>query len=92
MLDLFKSKAYRRAIKKYTKSPNFDIEVLESVIRSIQKREILDQKFRDHELRGKFRGLRECHIESDLLLLYQIDEENGNLYLLNLDSHSNLFG
>jgi len=91
MLSLFKTKAYRKAIKKYSKSSNFDIEKLETIIKIIQRQEIIDKKCKDHELKGDFQGIRECHIESDLLLLYQIDEKNSVLFLVNIGSHSDLF-
>ena len=32
----------------------------------------LDVKYRDHDLSGKYRGTRECHIEPDWLLVYKI--------------------
>jgi mRNA interferase YafQ len=89
MLNLVKTKAYRRAIKKYSKSSDFDIEKLETIIKIIQRQEIVDKKCKDHELKGDFQGIRECHIESDLLFLYQIDETD--LILLNIGSHSGLF-
>jgi len=92
MLSVFKTKAYKRAIKKYSKLYNFDIKKVETVIKIIQREETLDRKYKDHELKGKFQGIRECHIESDLLLLYQVDEENKILFLINLGSHSDLFG
>lgn len=91
MLELFKTKAYKKSIKKYSKLSKFKIEEVESVIKTIQKREHLDQKFRDHELKGVFQGIRECHIKSDLLLLYQIDESEPILILVNLGTHSELF-
>ena len=90
MLALFRSKRYIKAIKKYSKSPSFQIERLEAVVKVIQNGEVFDRKHKDHELRGDFQGIRECHIESDLLLLYQIDKENKTLFLINMGSHSEL--
>ena len=51
----------------------------------------LESKHKNHELKGKLQGIRECHIKPDLLLLYQIDEENKTLFLINIGSHSELF-
>ncbi|HEY4516093.1 MAG TPA: type II toxin-antitoxin system YafQ family toxin [Candidatus Paceibacterota bacterium] len=92
MLSVFRTKAYRKAIKKYSGSGNFNIEKVESVIKTIQKGEKLDKKYRNHDLTGKYRGIMECHIKPDLLLLYKIEKENLILILLNLGSHSDLFG
>ncbi len=91
MLAVSEIKSYRKAIKKYSKLASFDIKKVEEVIKMIQREEILDRKYRDHELKGKFHGVRECHMESDLLLLYQIDEENKTLFLINIGSHPELF-
>lgn len=50
----------------------------------------LPDKYRDHELVGEFKGVRDCHIKPDLLLLYRkIDEDY--LQLIRLGSHSELF-
>ena len=52
---------------------------------------VLAPKYRDHELSGDYKGCRECHIEPDWLLIYEID--NGLLILMlnRVGSHSELF-
>ena len=42
--------------------------------------EKLDTKFKDHDLSGNYKGTRECHIEPDWLLIYEID--NNALILM----------
>ena len=32
----------------------------------------LDKKYKDHSLSGEYKGTRECHIEPDWLLVYEI--------------------
>ena len=45
---------------------------------------------RDHPLKGALAGIRDCHVQPDLLLLYEI---NGDLVILRrLGTHSDLFG
>ncbi|MBU4536784.1 type II toxin-antitoxin system YafQ family toxin, partial [Patescibacteria group bacterium] len=39
-----------------------------------------DAKYQDHSLTGKLSIYRECHIKSDLLLMYQIKKINQILY------------
>ena len=51
----------------------------------------LGAKYRDHELSGNYRGTRECHIEPDWLLIYEIRDEILVLMLYRLGSHSDLF-
>ena len=53
--------------------------------------ETLDKKYRDHELSGIFKGLRECHIKPDWLLVYLVDDKNHVITLVNTGTHSDLF-
>ena len=55
--------------------------------------EILEQKYRDHDLIDdkKFKDCRECHIEPDWLLIYKKQENELVLLLFATGSHSELF-
>lgn len=46
---------------------------------------------RDHALKGKLGAFRECHVESDWLLVYRIDDTVLILQLIATGSHSELF-
>ncbi len=48
------------------------LEKLQIIIRSIVAEEMLDPIHRDHKLVGNWVGRRECHIESDWLLIYML--------------------
>lgn len=52
----------------------------------------LPVQYRDHPLTGSLHGFRECHIEPDWLLLYQICEETLILSATATGSHADLFG
>jgi len=45
---------------------------------------------RDHQLSGKFAHARECHIEPDWLLVYQIDNGELILTLMRTGTHAEL--
>ena len=68
-----------------------DRELVDTIIERLCDDEILEPKYRDHKLKGSLRGLRECHIKPDLLLIYSKQEDVFILNALNLDSHSKLF-
>ncbi len=54
----------------------------------------LDEKFHDHPLKGKHAGIvgcRECHIKPDWLLVYKVYKTDLILYLIETNSHSNIF-
>ena len=66
-----------------------DIEV---TIETLKMGDSLELSYRDHKLHGDYEGYRECHIRPDLLLIYQIKEKQLVLVLLDIGSHSYLFG
>ena len=49
----------------------------------------LDSIHRDHKLIGNFVGRRECHLESDWLLIYKLEE--GRVIFERMGTHSDLF-
>ena len=79
-------KDYKKAIKRGLK-----IEKLDLIISKLSNCEKLDDKYRDHALTGEFIGLRECHIESNWLLIYAIENNTLILTLSRTGSHSDLF-
>ena len=68
-----------------------NINKLFQVIEKLANGERLDPKFRDHPLSGNYSGSRECHIEPDWLLIYEIIENVLVLSLQRIGSHSDLF-
>ena len=76
---------------KLAKKQNKNLDKLFLVIEKLANLEKLDDKYRDHSLIGEYKGLRECHIEPDLLLIYYIENNTLTLVLARLGSHSDLF-
>ena len=66
-----------------------DLGKLKKVLESLVKDEKLSQKYRDHVLVGQYKGTRECHIEPDWLLIYELAE--SEVVLIRTGSHSDLF-
>ena len=52
----------------------------------------LPDENRDHQLTGNLKDFRECHIESDWLLMYRIIEDKLMLSATATGTHSDLFG
>ena len=76
---------------KLAKRQNKNIDKLFIVIEKLANLEKLDNKYRDHALVGEYKGLRECHIEPDWLLIYYVKNNTLTLVLARLGSHSDLF-
>jgi mRNA interferase YafQ len=70
----------------------YDTELLNTVISLLAKGDKLPGQYCDHALQGKRKGLRDCHIRSDWILVYQIDDEVLTLLLCETGTHSDLFG
>ena len=58
----------------------------------LENGEALPAKNKDHNLSGNWGGHRECHIESDWLLIYQVNDDEKVIELVRMGSHSELFG
>ena len=57
---------------KLAKKQNKNLDKLFEVIDILANGGTLDAKYRDHDLTGNYKGTRECHIEPDWLLIYEI--------------------
>jgi len=51
---------------------------LDTVILDLAIPKILDEKYRDHDLKGNYEGYRECHIKPDWLLIYGYETLDNN--------------
>ena len=82
---------YKREFKTYGKKTLDDI--LADVLGDLMTDQPLPLNKRDHNLTGRWIGLRECHVRPNLLLIYEKydSEEENVLFLMRLGSHSELF-
>ncbi|MDD6259181.1 MAG: type II toxin-antitoxin system YafQ family toxin [Erysipelotrichaceae bacterium] len=60
------------------------------VVDTLRQGKILEEKYHDHELKGKLKGFRECHVQPDWLLIYLIEDDILTLTLVDTGSHSDL--
>ena len=76
---------------KLAKKQNKDLDKLFSVIEVLARGETMPPQYRDHDLSGNYKGTRECHVEPDWLLIYEIQDNILVLMLYRLGTHSELF-
>ena len=67
------------------------LELLDAVIEQLAMGKVLPKIYRDHELAGSWKGHRECHILSDWLLIYRIEESVLVLTISRTGTHGDLF-
>ena len=75
---------------KLAKKRGLDLKLLDKVITMLQNDISLEEKYRDHELKGKYQGFRECHIQPDWLLIYLKENDVLTLTLVDTGTHADL--
>jgi len=88
MLEIFFTAKFKKDAKRVKKRGK-NISKLEILLRKLVNEEPLESYYRDHALVGNYADHRECHIESDWLLIYRV--LNNTLRLERTGTHSDLF-
>ncbi len=91
MLSIRRSTQFKKDLKRILKQGK-NLSLLEVIITCLQEQQPLPPKNVDHALIGDWKGYRECHISSDWLLIYKVDDEIKLLRVMRTGSHSELFG
>lgn len=91
MHRVFPSSRYRKSLKHISRHKDFNVERLDEVVLLLKNNEYLGAQYRDHELKGEFMGIRECHVQNDILLMYRKEEDVLVLLLIDIGTHSSLF-
>lgn len=76
---------------KLIKKRGMNINLLKEIVGKLANNIPLEEKYKDHELTGNYRGFRECHIQPDWLLIYLIEDDKLTLTLSRTGTHSDLF-
>ncbi len=88
MRQIYRASRFKKDVKRLKKQgKNFDI--FKQIMRQLVDGVELEKKYRDHKLISEFKGKRECHIEPDWLLIYEVRRDE--LILVRTGSHSELF-
>ena len=91
MLQIVFTRKMKRDIKLMIKRGK-DISKLTTALTILANLEAMPAQYRDHQLRGDMSDFRECHLESDWLLLYQVFQDILVLSASGTGSHADLFG
>lgn len=71
------------------KKRGYDMAEIQAVMQSLIRGEPLDERHRDHQLSGDWRGHRDCHIRPDWLLIYRVADDT--ITFERTGTHSDLF-
>jgi len=94
MKTIRRTSQFKRDVKRMQRGGK-DLEKLKGALerpvpgRCLVKGEGLAPEYRDHVLVGQYKGTRECHLEPNWLLIYELAESES--VLIRTGSHSDLF-
>lgn len=75
---------------KAAKKRGLNISLLDAVVDKLLQGILLDKKYQDHALKGKWDEFRECHIQPDWLLMYLVEDGILTLTLVDTGTHVDL--
>ena len=87
-MKLSQTSQFKKDIKRQLKKGK-NQQKLVKVIKVLLSGDLLPEKYKDHPLRGNWKGRRDCHIEPDWILIYKKSKEE--LLLERTGTHSDLF-
>ena len=90
MFELHFTSQFKKDFKRY-KSDAVTVSKIYRLLKLLEMGKSIPNEFRQHKLKGNFKGCLECHIENDLLLIWLNDEKEKIIKLIRLGSHSELF-
>lgn len=90
MYKIVATSRFKKDLKTVLKR-GYDVSLLEAIVSTLAKGKELREEHKDHPLRGRWKGFRECHIMDDWLLIYRIENDILILTLTRTGTHSDLF-
>ena len=79
---------FRRDVKRAQKRGK-DTTKLRELLTLLFEEQPLPDRYRDHALKGEWKGYRDAHIEPDWLLIYRVADDE--LHLVRTGTHADLF-
>jgi len=86
--QLERSNNFKRSFKKKKLNDEEESAYIDVIFKLLNGIE-LEEKYKDHQLKGNLKEFRECHIKPDLLLTYKVID--NTLTLADIGSHSEIF-
>lgn len=68
-----------------------NLQLLFDAVKILSEKGTLPAKYRPHKLKGKYKGLYECHIQDDWLLVWKKIKNKMVLIMTNTGTHAELF-
>ena len=88
MLPVRPTAQFKKDLKRAARQGR-NLEKVQEALEILAMPKPLPERFKDHKLKGAWRDFRECHIESDWLLIYSLTD--FELLPTRLGTHTELF-
>lgn len=90
MYKITTTNRFDRSLKRCLKR-NYNLDLLKEVIDLLALNGKLPLKYKPHKLSGNYNNCWECHIKPDWLLVWQQNDDEVLLLLMDTGTHSDLF-
>jgi addiction module toxin, RelE/StbE family len=90
MYDIEYTNSFKKDYKRIQRR-EYDTSLLFGVIEQLMNAGQVEPIHKPHKLSGKYASLWECHIQPDWLLIWNINEKEKLISLINTGTHSDLF-
>ena len=84
------STQFKKDVKRYRHKDDVLAELMK-IVERLERGEAIPKEYSPHPLKGDHKGRMECHIKSDVLLIWR-DERTGDVCAERLGTHHELFG
>lgn len=88
MRTITQRKRFRDDLRRQKRSGR-NVDELIAIVEILAETGTLSVAYRPHQLRGQWKGVWECHIEPDWLLIYEVTDTE--VLLIRTGTHSELF-
>ncbi len=90
MPNRYKLSTTKKFDKEYKRLNEANRKLVDSVIEILLSGAPLPEKQRDHQLKGKLKDFRDCHVNPDLVLIYTKEDDVLLVTAYRINSHSEL--
>lgn len=93
MLSIRVKSQFKKDLKKASRDPKKDTEILKVLINDYLVQGIpIPKQHKPHVSTGNWKPHIECHIQPDFLLIWDVNSEANELILVRCGTHAELFG
>jgi mRNA interferase YafQ len=90
MFEIHYTSNFKKSFKVISKR-GYNMKLLQQVISFLEDTGTIPERYKPHKLSGDYSDTWECHIKADWLLLWLIDEDKREIWLIATGTHSDLF-